>query len=347
MSFPTRTHQRDRADTRLRGVNQEQRLPQDQHDTHPMWHDVLQLQRLVGNQAVGRLLAQKVHTPEAVSGGLEPDQTRAEALQRTGSVQVMAAFRNGSEAPVTQVGHLIPKPDAIVARQVVGATGAPTVHAGGGNSCVPGTETLDWTVIDDGANWRADVTALNVSGNIHLTDWPSNPAAMTVPNTANAVDGGNINNTAGSSNHWQAAIADMADYDTAGGGAGPNWHSTAASQAHEWAHWNEDYLGDAIPGANWTRTNRDIDAMTVPKAAHADAAAARTALEPRVTPRFRTFVGAATGRWNTIIARDQPGGGGRGYAAGVRVLNGLIASIRTYAVIKGWAAPPPARGPAP
>lgn len=310
MSFPTRTHQRDGADTRLRGVNHEQRLPQHQHDTHPMWDDVLELQRLVGNQAVGRLLAQKAH--EAESGGPEPDQSIAEALQ------------------------------------VVGPTGSPTDHAGGGNSCVPRRPTLDWTVTDDGANWRADVTAMNVSGDIHVTDWASAPAAMTVPNTANAVDGGNINNTAGSSNHWQAAINDMADYDTAGGGAGPNWHSTAASEAHERAHWNEDWLGDAIPVANWTQTNRDIDAMTVPKAAHADAAAARTALEPRVTPRFDRFSGAAIKRWNTIITtRDHPGGGGRGYAAGARVLNGLIASVRTYAVIKGWAAPPSAGGPTP
>jgi hypothetical protein len=205
-------------------------------------------------------------------------------------------------------------------------------------------------VVDDGANWRADVTALHLSGTVRITPWPSNPTSMTVPNTANAVDGGNINNTTGSPNHWQAAIDDMADYDTAGGGAGPNWHSTAASSAHEWAHWNEDFLGDAIPAGNWTQTNADIDRLTVPKSAHADAAAARTALTPRVNARFNQFITALAHQWNNVIApRDTPGGGGRGYAAGARVLAGLIGNVRGYATGKGWTATttPPGSGTTP
>jgi hypothetical protein len=160
---------------------------------------------------------------------------------------------------------------------------------------------------------------------------------MTVPNTANPVDGGNINNTPGSPNQWEAVVDDMEDYDHAGGGAGPNWHSSAASSAHEWAHWNQDYLGDALRVGNWSQTNQDIDGMTVAKSAQADAAAARTALQPRVTARFNTFVAAVTARWNVLIhSLDKPGNGGRGYAAGMAVLNGLIDSVRAYASSKGW-----------
>ena len=62
----------------------------------------------------------------------------------------------------------------------------------------------------------------------------------------------------------------------AGGGAGPSWHDTAASTAHEWAHWNGDYVGDAVTsaaGGNWAAVNARIDALTVPKAGNADAAA--------------------------------------------------------------------------
>jgi hypothetical protein len=173
------------------------------------------------------------------------------------------------------------------------------------------------------------------------------PTTMTTPNTANPVDGGNINNTAGSANHWQTAINDMADYDTAGGGAGPNWHSTAASRAHEMAHWNGYYLGACIPAANWVQTNQDIDRLTVPHAAHADAAAARAALQPRVDARFQQFVNAVTHHWNAVITpTDVPGGGGRGYAAGTVVLSGLISRVRTYATGKGWDHPAPAT-PAP
>ena len=130
----------------------------------------------------------------------------------------------------------------------------------------------------------------------------------------------------------------MADYDNStGGGAGQYWHSTAASSSHEWTHWNTDYLGDAIRVGNGTQTNTDIDAMTVAKSAQADAAAARTALEPRVTARFNTFVRAVTNRWNAIIhGTDRPGLGGRGYAAGMGMLNGLIDQVRAFAASKNW-----------
>jgi hypothetical protein len=299
---------------------------------------LLGLQRAIGNQAVARAL-EGVRAQEAVAGQADPDQARPEdEMARTRAVQVTAIFPSGSTRPTVRTGGYRPKPGAIIGEQIVAPSGSPTVHAGGGNSCTPGLEVLDWNVAEDGDNWRANTVALVLSGDIHITAWPSNPTSQTVPNTPNPVDGGNINNTAGSPNHWQAAIDDMADYDTtASGGAGANWHSTAASTAHEWAHWNEDYLADAIVAGDWPATNRAIDAITVPKAAHADAAAARTALEPNVTSRFNTFVRAVTRAWNPLInEKDKPGKGGRGYAAGMRVLDGHIAAIRAYANSKGW-----------
>lgn len=302
-----------------------------------------------GNRAVQRWLEAKTSGREAVRGEPEPDQRRIEPPVREEAFEVTAVFRGGSRRPETRLGGFTPQPGAIVASQRVAPSGSPTVHAGGGNDCTPGTETLAWSVVDGGANWRADVTAMQVSGDIHITAWPSSPTSMTVPNTANPVDGGNINNTTGSSNHWRAVIDDMADYDTAGsGGAGANWHSTAASTAHEWAHWNQDYLADAIPTGDWVRTNSDIDAITVPKAGNADAAAARTALRPLVDARFNTFLTAVTRRWNVLIGtNDNPGAGGRGYAAGMGVLNGLIARVRAYASSKGWTGASTGSGAAP
>lgn len=302
---------------------------------------------LVEGQYGGSAEAYRGYAPEAHAGQPEPKQQRTEGALHTQATQITAVFVKGSTSPQTSQGGYAPKPDAAAAQQRVGLTGSPTVHAGGGNSCTLGLEVLDWRVVEDGTNWRADVTALRVSGDIHVTDWPSHPTTMTTPNTSNPVNGGNVNNTRGSANHWQAAIDDMADYDTSGvGGAGPNWHSTAASRAHEWAHWNEDYLGSCIPAGNWTQTNQDIDRMTVPKSAHPDAASARTALQPRVDARFNQFVAAVTRQWNVILANDVPGGGGRGYAAGMRVLNGLIGSVRGYAASKGWNRPAAPEAPA-
>ena len=151
---------------------------------------------------------------------------------------------------------------------------------------------LSWNVVDAGPdNWGADVTSLTLAGTIHIKPWPSDPTHEAVPNTANPVDG-NINNTGGSSNHWQAAIDDMANYDTAGGGAGPNWHSTAASIAHETAHWTGTTARDAVTsaaGGNWSGANADLDALREPKAHSATSADARTALQPRVAARLATW----------------------------------------------------------
>lgn len=255
-----------------------------------------------------------------------------------GKGQGAAETREGGAAHAAApqaAGHEMP------ANSIVAPGGAPAVGAGA-NDCVPSTASavVAWTVVDAGANWRADVTSLTLAGRIRINPWPSNPTSMIVPNTPNAVVGGNINNTAGSSNHWQAAIDDMADYDTAGGGAGPNWHSTAASTAHEWAHWNQDYVGDAVTtaaGGNWAAVNARIDALTVPKATNADAAAARVALTPLVDAEIARWRAATIARWNALIGgTDTPGAGGRGYAAGTAVLATHIAAVRAFKTAQGW-----------
>lgn len=285
---------------------------------------------------------------EAPHAGPEPSQQRS-GEGRAVAQQVRTEFgKSGPRSSAVGSFGVSPSKDAVVANQSVGPSGSPTRGASG-NNCTPGVEVLNWTVVRDGANWRADVTSMVVSGTVNVRPWPSLPSSMTTPNTANPVDGGNINNRAGSPNHWKAAIDDMADYDTVGaGGAGANWHATAASSAHEWYHWNTDHLVSSIGAGNWTTANRAIDALTVPAAAHADAAAARAALAPEVTARFNAFVGAVTRHWNTVITpADVPGGGGGAYATGMGVLNGLIGQVRAYAASKGWDRPAAPAAPAP
>jgi hypothetical protein len=284
------------------------------------------------------ILAHTLPASEAQANGGEPDQQIPDTAPIVTSVEVTSVIRGGSNTPETHEGGSTPSPDAIVAEQAVAPVSVPAVGSGGGNNCTPGIITLNWNVVEAGENWRANVTSMTLPGQINITAWPSNPSAMTVPNTPNPVEGGNINKTNGSPNQWQDVINDMSDYDnSSGGGAGPNWHSTGASSAHEWAHWIEDYLHDALPAGNWAGANADIDAMTVAKSAQADAAAARTALQPRVAARFQAFWHAVVTRWNTLIkGTDKPGAGGRGYAAGKAVLNGLIDSVRSFAASKGW-----------
>ena len=311
-----------------------------------------------GEKDPDELLPLPVAGPAAAAGGAAADQTDPATTEGASKKQEQAtpaatpAFElvRPSGMPRIDTGTTFdaPQSEAHTAHSTVAPGGAPGTSAGGGNTCTPAKPTVTWDVVDAGANWRANVTACQLNGNVNVTPWPSAPASMTVPNTANPVDGGNINNTAGSSNQWQAVINDMADYDTAGGGAGPNWHSTAASNAHEWAHWNTNYLGDALPAGNWAATNASIDALTVAKPAPpgdagvpspgaADAATARTQITPNVNALVNTFWTTVVTRWNTIIgSTDRPGAGGAGYAAGAAVLAGLIARVRAYATTKGW-----------
>lgn len=199
----------------------------------------------------------EIRSAESPHGG-NTEHTQLENPAGRGTATTMAVQTTipgkGQGSPETREGATQAPTDAasgeLTAHSAVAPGGAPAVGAGA-NDCVPSTASavVTWNVMDAGANWRADVASLTLSGRIRINPWPSSPTSMTVPNTPNPVVGGNINNTAGSANHWQAAIDDMADYDTAGGGAGPNWHSTAASTAHEWAHWNGDYVGDAVTSA--------------------------------------------------------------------------------------------------
>jgi hypothetical protein len=274
----------------------------------------------------------QLEDPSAAGAGTTLEVQTTLAGKGTGTPET----REGSAAPAVEEGG-----KEIPANAIVAPGGAPAVSAGA-NDCLPstGSAVVTWNVVDDGANWRADVASLALAGRIRINPWPSSPTSITVPNTPNPVVGGNINNTAGSSNHWQSAIDDMADYDTAGGGAGPNWHSTAASSAHEWAHWNQDYVGDAVTsatGGNWAAVNARIDALTVPKAAHADAAAARVALTPLVDREIAAWRRATIARWNALIGgTDTPGAGGRGYAAGAAVLATQIAAVRAFKTAQGW-----------
>jgi hypothetical protein len=305
---------------------------------------LLALQRTHGNRYVQRVVAgihanSGSHQERASTVLGLPRATRGKITQNPSRQGVKTILRPG-QAPQTFLDVPPPISDlAIAAHSIVAPSGAPTVNNSAASSdCLPANEVLNWNVVSvDANNWGVSVTSLTVSGQINISPWPSHPTRMVVPNTPNPADGGNTNNTSGSPNHWQAAIDDMANYNSPGvGGAGPNWHSTAASSAHEWAHWNTDYIADSVisaAGGNWPQTNTDLDALREPKASSPTAANARTALQPRVNAGFATFCSRVTTRWNAIP--DTPGNS-TGYAAGMRVLNGHIAAVRAYANSKGW-----------
>jgi hypothetical protein len=235
--------------------------------------------------------------------------------------------------------NVIPAADCCSANAVVAPTSNPTTTSPAvDNSCLPNHPTIIWTACFDeaGQKWYVRVNSVECTGQININPWPSLPTTMTVPNTANPVVGGNINNVVGSLNRWSYANSDMGDYDVAGGGAGPHWHSTAASTAHEYYHWNIDWMTSCI-NAFWPAAETDLENLNVSVTTANTKAAAITALTAQVNTRFNQYKISIVNNWNNVIApADVPGGGGGGYAAGMAILNGLIASVTAFKVAQGW-----------
>lgn len=232
------------------------------------------------------------------------------------------------------------------ANAVTRPTQNPTVdHNAARNRCRPNAPALTWHVCSDGDKWVVRVDTLTCTGIIDCRPWPSRPNQMVVPNTANPGDvkadppNGNINNTAGSRNRWTNAVDDMADYHSAGGGAGPRWHSTEASQAHEHFHWDTDWMTTSLgvaPGGDWAATEIALENLSVSVLDQLTEASARTALEPQVDARFRQFSTTASACWTAIP--DTPGvAGSGGYVRGMAILQGLINNVETYRTARGWA----------
>lgn len=226
--------------------------------------------------------------------------------------------------------------DCCTANAVIAPTPNPTINNNAAsNDCTPGSSTIAWDVCFDPNDqlWHVRVNSLTCAGIINIRQWPNQPTQMVVPNTANPVVGGNINNTAGSLNRWSYAISDMQDYNVAGGGAGPHWHSTAASSAHEMFHWNTDWLISTI-GAFWPQAETDIEAFTIDANTKA---AARAGVQAQVTARSTRFTNNTINSWNTtIIPADLPGAGGGAYAAGAAVLATLINAVAAFRIAQGW-----------
>jgi hypothetical protein len=126
----------------------------------------------------------------------------------------------------------------------------------------------------------------------------------------------------------------MKEYNQASGGRSSFWHSYEASKAHEWEHWNTDWLKQIV-GPLWPAVNTDLDAITIAKADAANEAAARPMLQTKIDARMKIFDRELTRKWN---ANPDTAGvaGSNGYIAGQKVLDKLIAAVEAYGKAKGW-----------
>ena len=139
------------------------------------------------------------------------------------------------------------------------------------------------------------------------------------------VPGGNVTQS-----NWKSIIADLADYCSTGY-AGPVWHHTDATRAHEEYHWYQEWMKESI-GNHWPKTEKDLEIFFLPEDAVCKSIDAKIALQSSVTLRYNIFKSNAWTKWGAL----PDGPGDPPYAAGQRVLNKIIRDIKKFAKKNGW-----------
>lgn len=299
-------------------------------------------------QQEGNVTGTAVLTPALGAGELPANfVTWQGGNQGADQLQRLVPRANPTDTTVTATSGTVSKSARIVVRRACPVNNPvtpqpnPTVNNNSttGSWVQPDYPQMSWHACSGpGETWQVHIESVTCPGSVNIEPWPSHPNQMVVPNTPNPVDGGNINNVAGSPNRWAYANQDLADYDTIGGGSGPHWHDTASDIAHEWHHWDTDWMTDSLgpAGGDWAQTEVDLETITVSALTALTEQDAQTALQPQVTQTYNAFLTACAARWNAIGATDHPGFGGAAYAAGAVALDAHIQAITAYKNAKGW-----------
>ncbi|MBL8879059.1 MAG: hypothetical protein JNG88_08055 [Phycisphaerales bacterium] len=183
----------------------------------------------------------------------------------------------------------------------------------------PTTWAVDITAYFDCASdsWKARVTQADST----YTIWWRLLAGISEASAAAATD----------ANHCNM----IADLNALGNRAGRAWYMLAAVEAHERVHVTE-WRTSLDPKFATMKTT--IEALSVPRASAADAAAARTAI--RALPAYQTAVDAADNDAQTVFwAIPDPNGNTD--AAEHAVVDPVITAIRARETAEGWTVCPP------
>jgi hypothetical protein len=133
-----------------------------------------------------------------------------------------------------------------------------------------------------------------------------------------------------------AAVNQMKGYYARGSAPVGAWHTEAASRKHEEHHYAEwTCSGDHY----WPDTQTAIEKLTAPLAAHANAAAAVTAMRAGASgadAKITAFKAITKQYWLTLADNASS----RPYAAGQLGLNPTIQGVQALATAKGWAGVP-------
>lgn len=197
--------------------------------------------------------------------------------------------------------------------------------------------------------WNIKVTKMEIEGLMTIYSWPSFPHCMNVDeseshgmNTPNAtVEPYNIIEPEDAEGHpgyginvWDYVVGQLEDYGTLSA-AGPQWHATEASEAHEMYHWNNDIMTEPVNAGNWPAIQQEMEEVSVTATSRREAVGKLTPIVEMIFDDFRTRF--ADYYMNVCVKRDKVGiPMDGGYAAGKNVLNVYIQEIKDLAARKKW-----------
>lgn len=163
------------------------------------------------------------------------------------------------------------------------------------------------SVFDDSGTWKIKVSAASTT--IH---WAISVGGYTVPNPT---DGGNI-----TKDNYKDVIKELKGYEARQ--ASGTWHDPEATRVHELDHvaW---FKGEIV------RTWPDIEKAILAKSLGASASVKQADAEVQL----KAYIDTQRRAWfDAYGVAPEP----RAYAAGQKVLDGIVKKIEDYAKSKGW-----------
>lgn len=324
-----RARARRRAKARIKGRDEE-RAPLARSPLAPRAAHALELQRAVGNQAVGLIVKQHgkegPHKPP-----VEDSEEDVKKLPKNGDGGVTTApesvQRNGDPpetAPAPAPTPARPEYHAgAVTPTFLLATPAPKRSNSDSSTTLPATPTFTGhTAFDSGAKkWRYQVDGIESKGTIQIVYYTEDHYPAPTPTD----DKGALSNV--TSGNWKAIVKDLKDNRT---GIAAKWSAYQAEDLHENYHWVNEWQATVKP--KFAEAQTAIAALEETEASSATQGAANTVLEAKATTIFTTKIREARTTFNAL--GDSPGD--PPYIAQAPAVDALVKRVEDHATAQKW-----------
>jgi hypothetical protein len=304
------------------------RKPDNADSAAPAVHSLLALQRIAGNQAVGRLLAK--HRDHAAEHKPDVEEEDPIAMQKRkgagGSIQRRPAAVIVQRDPKDELKSMMAPPYAPASMMPEFILDKPKPKRSNTDSSttLPATPTIEGQVAFDApANaFRYQVTAIKSKGTIQIVYYSEDHYPAPTP----ADDSGALSNV--TKDNWRAIVKDLTKNRI---GIAKNWSAYLAEDLHENYHWVDEWQKKITP--KFAEAQNEIATLkSLATAKDAEPADAAKVLIPQANAIFKTKIQEGRKAFNDL--GDDPGD--PPYIAQAPAIDALIKRVQEHAKAQGW-----------